>query len=62
MVQEAPACLPWNPPPIALQAAINFDIGKRTATQRQSGKKKAQGNLLDAHSVLCRLEGSNGTQ
>jgi len=47
---------------IHTQVAVNFDIGKRTASQKQSGKKKSQGTSLDAQSVLCKLEGPKGTQ
>ena len=41
---------------------VNFEIGKRDATMKQSGKKRAQGSFLDANSVLCKLESSSGAR
>ncbi|KAJ9532344.1 hypothetical protein QJQ45_010355 [Haematococcus lacustris] len=36
--------------------SVSFDIGKRSADTRMNGKKRHQGNLLDAHSVLAKLQ------
>lgn len=41
-------------------AKVNFDLGKRSATTKQSGKKRGQGSHLDAGTVVCKLESSAG--
>jgi hypothetical protein len=43
-------------------AAVDFDIGKRTASQKQSGKKRGQGSLLDAGNILAKLISSTGAR